>query len=300
MYNGERYIEQQLLSIIAQTHKDWQLIIHDDGSIDCTVEIVKGFCKLDSRIRLVEDGFTAHNAGVHFMYMLQFADAPYVCFCDQDDIWFENKLEVLLRSIEAKDNGIPQVVFCDAYLYHDKTNTINGQLLCVRPKKISEILFTNGGIHGSASMFNAKMRECLDIKHDFVAMHDHILTLIGCSFGEVSYLDHKLFLYRQHQNNVTGNINTSIIARLCKAFDKNNDKYTLSRSTIMGVESFLESYRKQLKPQDVLLINNYLNLITYKPLKRFLSIISNGYSLNHSRFQLWVKVLTRHFMRENK
>lgn len=299
-YNGERYVDKQILSIIAQSYSDWQLIIHDDGSSDSTVDVVKRFSKLDSRITLVEDGFTARNAGRHFMHLLRFGDAPFVCFCDQDDIWFENKLEIMLRTIEMKNNNIPQVVFSDAYLYHDISNRVDGKLLFVRPTKLTDILFTNGGIHGSASMFNTRMRVALMAKHDFVSMHDHILTLIGCSFGEVSYLDEKLFLYRQHQNNVTGNMNVSVLARLCKAFGRDTSKYTLGRNTLRGVQSFLDTYSKQLSEQDILLIENYLTLPMLKPFTRFCSILSHKYSLNHSKIQLWIKLLSRKFLQEEK
>lgn len=299
-YNGARYIDKQILSIMAQSQGDWKLIIHDDGSTDSTISIVKHFCELDSRITFIDDGFKAHNAANHFIYMLQFADAPYICFCDQDDIWFENKLELMLRVLETKNNDTPQVLFSDAYLYHDISNKVDGKLLFVRPTQLREMLFTNGGIHGSASMFNAKMKEAMMVKQDFVAMHDHVLTLIGCSFGEVSYLDNKLFLYRQHQNNLTGNLNITKIGRLRKAFGSNNDKYTLSEETIKGVASFLKAYKNRLNAKDIRIIEQYLELKDYNALKRLLQIISSGFSLNHSPIQLLIKLSTRKFLKKSK
>lgn len=295
-YNGEKYISAQIHSILYQSYSNWNLIIHDDGSTDKTVEIVKGFCKIDTRISLVEDNFKVQNAAIHFMYMLHFSNAQYICFCDQDDIWLDKKLETMFNTIQATNNAIPQVVFSDAYLLHDDSNLIDGKLLFVKPTKLKEILFTNGGIHGSASMFNAKMKECLDVKHTYVAMHDHLLTLIGCSFGQISYLNQKLFLYRQHQRNVTGNMNTSVFTRLKQAFGKSSHKYILSDKTIKGVKSFREVYFKNLALQDTFVLDNYIALIEYNTLRRFFTIVLHGYSLSHSRLHLWIKILTRQFV----
>ena len=60
-YNGEKYIEQQLLSLIGQTVKEWKCYIHDDGSTDRTVGIVRKYCKIDSRFILEDDSIKFHS-----------------------------------------------------------------------------------------------------------------------------------------------------------------------------------------------------------------------------------------------
>ena len=54
-YNGEKFIGEQIMSIIAQTYKDWVLLIRDDGSTDRTVEIIRDFSRQDERIKLILD-----------------------------------------------------------------------------------------------------------------------------------------------------------------------------------------------------------------------------------------------------
>ena len=80
-YNGEKYIAQQIDSIIAQTHQDWQLLVHDDGSSDSTMQIVAEYEKQDSRIRLIDDGVQFHNSSANFIHLLKNVDdkAEYIC-----------------------------------------------------------------------------------------------------------------------------------------------------------------------------------------------------------------------------
>lgn len=295
-YNGEQYIESQLCSIISQTFKDWNLIIHDDGSTDKTLDIIHYYKKLDTRIFFIEDEYKAHNAGKHFMYMLHFAQAPFICFCDQDDIWLENKLQIMFNSIKERNNNIPQVVFSDAYLYHSNKNKIDGKLLFTSPSKLKDALFTNGGIHGSASIFNLKMKNCIDKQYNNIVMHDHILTLAGCTLGEITYLKTKLFLYRQHSHNVTGNISTNCFQRIYKAFFKRSNNYTIHKSILDGVNSFYTIHKKSLKQEDIILIENFLSLPNKNIFSRSLNVAKFGYTLSNSYWHLWIKILTHPFL----
>lgn len=65
-YNGEKYIKSQILSLISQSYTDWRLIIHDDGSTDATVDIIKELSVIDNRIRLIEDGVSCKSAALNF------------------------------------------------------------------------------------------------------------------------------------------------------------------------------------------------------------------------------------------
>lgn len=296
-YNGEKFVDKQILSIIAQTFTNWRLIVHDDGSTDKTCQIIKDFARKDVRIVFVDDDYVLKKAGLHFLYMLRFSSAPFICFCDQDDIWLENKLEKMLDCISKTDDSKAQVVFSDAYLYYNniKNRRIAGKLLFSKPKSLKEILFTNGGIHGSASIFNAKMREVLSVIAGCDVMHDHILTLIGCSFGGISFLEEKLFLYRQHSCNVTGNMEVNFFKRLYYAFARKG-KFVLSQDTISAVHKFVRIYEKELSNSDRYLIIRYIELSELDVVNRFLRILLDGYSLNNSRIHLWVKLLTRRFV----
>ena len=132
-YNGASYIIPQIQSLQNQTFANWKLYIHDDGSTDETMKIIQSIATTDSRICIIKDGIRFHESGLNFMHLLKFSKAPFCIFCDQDDIWLENKLELMLRFIEAKDNTIPQAVYSNSYIYR-KHLILAAMLLFAFPK----------------------------------------------------------------------------------------------------------------------------------------------------------------------
>ena len=99
-YNGEKYIKAQIHSLLCQTYEDWNLLIHDDGSNDNTVNIIKKLQEKDERIILIEDGIKCGGAGANFLHILKnYSTADYITFCDQDDIWLETKIEELMQKM---------------------------------------------------------------------------------------------------------------------------------------------------------------------------------------------------------
>ena len=165
-YNGEAYISQQIYSLQQQTFTDWRLLIHDDGSTDRTIEIIRELAATDQRICLIEDGLCFHSAGRNFMHLLSLSTAPFISFCDEDDIWLQNKLSTQMEVIQAEDNNIPQCVYCNAYVYNVKARRpIGGISILNIVKDLHDVLFANGGIQGCAMIINDKLREkCLLFK----------------------------------------------------------------------------------------------------------------------------------------
>lgn len=97
-YNGEKYLREQLDSILVQTISDFELIICDDCSNDSTRKILSEYAKKDSRIKVI---FNEQNLGFvkNFEKTISFCNGEYIAFSDQDDIWLPNHLEVLLSEI---------------------------------------------------------------------------------------------------------------------------------------------------------------------------------------------------------
>src|SRR6476661_5807360 len=126
-YNGEKYIENQLLSLIAQTYKSWTLYVHDDGSTDGTLSIIEKYQKIDSRIIIIEDNIIFKSASKNFVHLIKHSKNNYTIFCDQDDIWFESKLESLFLEI-SKYNHLPCAVFCNGYAYSQNEGIIGNKI----------------------------------------------------------------------------------------------------------------------------------------------------------------------------
>ena len=104
-YNGGRYLIPQIQSLQNQTFQNWHLWIHDDGSKDETPALLERFVREDSRITWIKDDVLLHSASENFMHLLRFSTADYTICCDQDDIWLEDKLQVLYDAIRCRDNS---------------------------------------------------------------------------------------------------------------------------------------------------------------------------------------------------
>ena len=246
-YNGEKYLRNQLLSLQQQTYEDWTLWVRDDGSTDDTPFILRKFAESDSRIIIVEeDAGQRLGPGRNFLGLTKYSTADYVIFCDQDDIWFEKKLEILVEFAESNfDSDIPCLVYCDAYGYSDAEGVIiiDG-IYRNNAKNLREFLFLNAGYHGCSSLFNRRL--CIlaaEYRANYIYLHDDVVSLLAFCFGQVNFLPKKLQLYRQHASNVTGNLLES------RSYSKrilNNEIYVLSAKHYLEKESFYNAYKEDL------------------------------------------------------
>ena len=202
-YNGERYIEQQLLSLIGQTYKEWQLYVRDDGSKDETVTIVRRYEKMDNRIHLVTDEQGSLGCIGNFLALLPYSKTAYTIFCDQDDFWLENKLEVLWKTMKRRRQDVPQLVYCNAYSYNMEDG-VGQPEIAYAIQSLPDMLFRCGGVQGCSSLFNDKLKKLVLQYHGVTIMHDFTVRFLAVLFGEITFIDKPLMLYRQHECNVTG------------------------------------------------------------------------------------------------
>lgn len=288
-YNGEKYIKAQINSLLSQTHKDWRLLIHDDGSTDKTIEIIKEFEKLDSRILLIEDGIKCGGAAANFLYLLKnYAEAEYIIFCDQDDIWLKNKLEVMYERLK-KEEGIC-VVYTNGFLYKNEQVIAQNHIQFHRTN-LQDSLFLNGGIHGCCIMFNKPLMEALKQNFpNYVYMHDHLITIFAITFGKMIYIDQALMWYRQHSDNVTGNIPTSFLGRIKTFVDRENP--VLEERHYKANEAFYSAFQNKMKDNQKTLFEAYLKYPKVNIIER-LKIVWKNKFINGNIFILLLKTFLR-------
>ena len=106
-YNGEEYIKQQIDSLLNQTVQNWNLYVRDDGSKDKTVALIKGYEKKYSNIHLIEDDLGSLGVRDQFLHLMNIIDADYYMFCDQDDEWFPNKIELTMTRMKELEKENP-------------------------------------------------------------------------------------------------------------------------------------------------------------------------------------------------
>ena len=290
-FNGAAYIREQIVSLQAQNYGDWRLIVHDDGSMDGTPDIVRGLASADGRIKLFEDGVRFGNAGENFLHCLRMSDAPYIMFCDQDDVWFPDKIETMLSIISSRDQSIPQVVYSQSDVWNPVSG-ISGHATLYFADNLRDFLFLNSGVQGCAAIFNACARVELLKWSGNVSMHDHLLQLICVSIGEVCHIDKSLMLYRRHGETVTGDTKTHQIGNTTLR----SKAPVVDQKHFETISRFAELYADKLPHDSERYLSAYLSMPEQNFLSRFATVIRNGFHLYGSTAKLLLKMIVRPFI----
>ena len=199
-YNGEKYLSEQIDSIISQTYKHWKLIIHDDGSSDNSVSIIKQYIlRYPDKIILIDDDIHTGEAKNNFAYLMQFSLSPYITLCDQDDVWFPHKLETMVFLLQKYD-----LVMSDVIIVDDVKHRLNDSFYKLNHSKNG---FLNNLVHnsyiGCAMAFNRKIYERAMPIPKNIPMHDWWIGLVAEIFGSVVFTNDKLMYYRRHSTNAS-------------------------------------------------------------------------------------------------
>ena len=201
-YNGEEYIREQLDSVLAQSYPDVDILVRDDGSDDDTFVILKEYEEMHSNIRV----YRGKNIGINksFFELLKKSDAnaSYIGFCDQDDYWLPEKIEMAVRQLEVLSGP---ALYCSAKTLVDENLEIleNQQNPDVTPG------FGNAVIESICSGCTTLMnRELVDIVKERlpedVIHHDWWCYMAAAYLGSVCYDKNSYIRYRQHKGNEVG------------------------------------------------------------------------------------------------
>lgn len=196
-YNGSKFIEEQLISILSQLKPEDEVLVSDDNSSDDTVKLIKSFN--DSRISLYINHFG--NPVLNFEYLIEIAKGEYIFLSDQDDIWAPNKVGTFLKIFS--DNPEVGLVLSDI------------QVINPEGEKVNKVFFQNGFKSGFLQniIFNNFIGCSMAFKNDIkdlilpfpksIAMHDWWIGTTSILFSKVHFIDEKLHYYRRHDNNFT-------------------------------------------------------------------------------------------------
>jgi glycosyltransferase involved in cell wall biosynthesis len=235
-YNGSKYIEQQLDSIINQTYENWELWIRDDLSTDSTIEIINKYVKKDLRIHLYKDNLENLGSVMNFSTLLSnVALHNYVMFSDQDDIWLPIKIEVTLKRMleQEKGNSNPILIYSLLTLVDNSLNTINMKRYNLPTHiKINDIIAQNF-IYGCTMMLNKELFDLCTPISDQAENHDYWIALIAANYGSIYLVEQPLILYRQHDNNVSGSYKNSLFSYRLKRILNNNYENQLTAKLLM-------------------------------------------------------------------
>jgi len=287
-YNGQRFLQQQLDSLLRQTVSDFCVRIRDDGSTDKTLEIIKNFAA-DHPNRIYLDGVNKTTIGpcANFSRLLEKTDADYVFFCDQDDIWLPEKLETLRQRLIAMESkhgaSTPLLVHSDLEVVDEDLNSLDSsfwhyQHLCPHRMQTLNRLLVQNCVTGCAMAINRPLANFDPIPKDAI-MHDWWLALIAAAVGHLEYESSALTQYRQHTSNDTGAKRWTLqfIARKVKQYFKDpNDKKNQVLITDQA-RAFYATTATLLTPKDAKALMEYLSLEQCNWLNRRMRIVKYGF-----------------------
>ena len=208
-YNGERFLCEQLDSLITQSFKDIVVHIRDDGSTDRTVNILN-----DYRARFPEifQVYIGDNLGssASFNWLLENIHADIYFFCDQDDIWSEKKVERHLACY--LDLYKPEMVFSDLKILSHDESLIGCTLLRLEKKdpvyligSVTRLLCQNPVAGCAMSLNHAAKEQIFHLgKMPANVVHDHWFAIVTAIYGNIHYLPTPLINYRLHASNQIG------------------------------------------------------------------------------------------------
>jgi len=197
-YNGEKYIKEQLDSILCQLKTDDEIIISDDGSTDKTINIINSYN--DKRIKIIE----GPRKGVkqNFANAIDKCSGKYIFLSDQDDIWGKEKVLKILKVFSLNDKI--KVVVHDCSVVNNDMRIVNESFYRIRNSKpgIIKNIWKNSYI-GCCMAFDSKLKEkILPIPND-IEMHDQWIGIKAELNGKSVFIKDKLINYRRHDSNVS-------------------------------------------------------------------------------------------------
>lgn len=275
-YNGEKYIAEQIESIINQSYEGWTLNIRDDASTDNTRVIVRQYVrKYPDKIRLFTNMENSGSPKSNFFELIKNSDADVIFTCDQDDIWEKDKIEITLKKFENTDK--PLLVHSDLTVIDDENRVIYPSMIKaqhINPSRslLNQLLVQNI-VTGCTMAFNRALADIL-VEPELLPVHDWWIAAVASVFGSIKFIDKPTIKYRKHGNNACGPQNMNDPKYIAsRAGDKARAKKMLELGYVMAVE-LLEKYKMPYKYMAML--KDYSKMADKNKIQKLMVIIKYG------------------------
>jgi glycosyltransferase involved in cell wall biosynthesis len=229
-FNGKNFLQKQLESIVAQTHKNWVIHVSDDGSNDSTTSILNFYHDSlgEHRLKIYEGPKLGFAKNFLSLIKNESIKGDYFAFSDQDDVWHSTKLERGISKLQTLECSLPA-------LYCSRVRLINaeGQLVGMSPLRSKTPSFKNALVEsiagGNTMLINPRARDLLAMTPNdaSVVAHDWLTyLLVTASGGAVIYDKTPSLDYRQHENNLIGN-KAGILRNLLRLKSMTTERFSL-------------------------------------------------------------------------
>lgn len=285
-YNGEKYIESQISSLLNQTYSNINIYIRDDISTDRTSEIIQSLGIKDSRIVIIENANINLGLVGNLNLLLGISQEDYIMYCDQDDVWLENKVEVLMNEMLQREDEYseetPLLIHSDCFVTDEHLN-IKGIFKGSKPLKygLNNSLFKYY-VQGASTLFNKALKKQIYPFLDEVYLHDRFTHLVAEITGKRFYVNIPLMLYRQHNSNLVGS--SSFLQKIKNNLSYSNLSYYIKQDRIL-IEAI---YNKMFVENE--LLNIYLRITSNKisRISKLRLLVSHKISMRFKEFMILI------------
>lgn len=222
-YNGERYLKEQIDSVLNQTGVNVKLIVRDDGSKDKTKVILQSYASNNPSVTiLLEDNCGAEKSFNKLcIYAKEHMTADYYAFCDQDDVWDNDKLDVAVRKLCEFSNDTPNLYFSNLRMVDSNLDYIRDLFKHGEVKAVKDMALVQIFTYGCTCVFNSVALERYCAIEQNKTYHDNWVYVLCSYMGKVYYDPVAHISYRQHGTNLSGDKKTGLslaIHRFRKVF----------------------------------------------------------------------------------
>ncbi len=275
-YNGEKYVSEQIESIINQTYTEWILYIKDDCSTDNTINIIKAYEeRYKDKIKVIVSNKPTGSAKDNFFSMLKYATNEYVMTCDQDDIWLPDKIKMTYLKMleeEVKNKDIPILVHTDLKVVDNDLNIISESLLKMQNldsnrNRLNNLLVQNI-VTGCTVMFNRNLLNYIKSIPQKAVMHDWWMALIASSIGKIAFIQEPTVLYRQHVDNGVGAKDANSLKYIITMMNRKDSIKRSVYNTYLQSGDLLSVIGESVEKNEYNLIEQYFLLHKYNKIKK--------------------------------
>lgn len=262
VYNGGPYLREQLDSILAQIDGRWHLTVSDDGSTDGSPAIIESYARRDpDRISVYHSGRCFGCARDHFFHLMEQCGAEYMLFCDQDDVWYPDKVKktraALMDAEEKWGADAPILVFSDQTPTDASLNPLAPSLMRYQGQYFEEFdyrsILMQNVVTGGAMGVNRALARLGAPRGDAgaIIMHDWWLAAAAARFGHVVYIDEPLGAYRQHGDNAVGAKDVASAGYVADRLSRLRDvRWTILKKKAQA-GAFRAAYEDRLSDEDI-------------------------------------------------
>jgi glycosyltransferase involved in cell wall biosynthesis len=208
-YNSELYLGDLLDSLICQSFENWIIYIRDDNSNDNTISIINSYQQKHPNILLLHDHVTKRGATMSFLWLLHNVEADFYMFCDHDDVWLPNKIQITYDKMMPENSSLPTIVHTDLIVVDYDLSVISKSFwdytnLRYTSSTFNELLIRNN-ITGCTMMINNATKNLTKPFSNIDFPHDAwIGLLVAFNNGSIYAIETPTILYRQHTKNLIG------------------------------------------------------------------------------------------------